>query len=134
MTLGRRITGRVARRSRTAAGKEQVIAQAELPPVVVATLIWREQLKDLAVITFVDNESAKHALISGYSPIRASLGILNVSAELDAGLALHQWVTRVPSASNPADAPSRLEFAHLRPDRRTRLAVAVQRELLRCLL
>ena len=91
-------------------GKKQVIGQAELAPVLVAKTLWAPDLLDVALLAFVDNEAAKLSLVSGVSPTPASEAILCASALCDAHLGTHQWVSRVPSASNPADAPSRLEF------------------------
>ena len=44
------------------AGKRQVIAQAEMFPVLAAKCTWRKQLSGRSIIWFLDNESARMAL------------------------------------------------------------------------
>ena len=73
-------------------------------------------MSDRYVLTFVDNESAKHALIVGISPVVSSAKLVSLSGELDAALEIRQWCARVPTASNIADAPSRLDFSELQRD------------------
>ncbi len=86
---------------------DQVIAQAELAPVLLAKLIWRDAFLDTAGIVFVDNSSALHSLVSGYSPTEESSNIIGAATLMDARLGFAQWLARVPSAANVADAPSR---------------------------
>jgi len=62
------------------------------------------------LIIFVDNDSAKEALVRGYSPSVASFNLLITNAEVDVETRCLAWYTRVPSKSNPADDPSRMEF------------------------
>ena len=44
------------------AGKRQVIAQAEMFPVLAAQCTWRKQLSGRSIIWFLDNESARMTL------------------------------------------------------------------------
>ena len=60
---------------------------------------------------YVDNTSAEAALIRGYSPSAASAPLVHWVADADVRLGARSWFDRVPSPSNPADAPSRLDFA-----------------------
>ena len=59
---------------------------------------------------FIDNDSARHALIKGYTPSGASARLVAAFWETEATLASYSWVDRVPSLSNIADGPSRLRF------------------------
>ena len=81
---------------------------------MIAKAVWRSELRGQALLTFVDNDSARHALVSGYSPVTSSCELLSASAQLDAELRLAQWVARVPTSSNIADAPSRLDVGEMR--------------------
>jgi len=90
--------------------KTQVIGQAELLPVLLAKTTWPDRFANRANITFIDNDSARFGLIRGYSPILDSSRIINESWLADARLGAASWFSRVPSASNIADAPSRLDF------------------------
>ena len=65
------------------------------------------------VIFFVDNNSARDGLIRGYSPVLESCRLIGASSLMDAALCLTPWYERVPSASNVADDPSRLDYAAL---------------------
>ena len=61
----------------------------------------------------IDNDSARDALIEGYSPSLSSCRIIAESSAADALLGLASWYERVPSYCNIADAPSRGEFRAL---------------------
>ena len=90
-------------------GLRQVIGQCEIYPVLVAKLTWAKILSGKKAIFFVDNDSAKEALVRNYSPSLPSFELLLANASIDLELELLTWYTRVPSLSNPADAPSRLK-------------------------
>ena len=81
--------------------QRQVVGQAELLPVLIAKMAWREDLVGRPVLTFIDNDSARHSLIAGYSPSIASFCIIAGSSAMDRGLMIYQWIARVPSESNP---------------------------------
>ena len=91
-------------------GKVQVIGQAELLP----TIMVRRSLSGLCahrrVIFFVDNDSARHALIKGYSPSKSSNDIVKLMVLAERTEQMWTWYARVPTHSNPADDPSRLSF------------------------
>jgi hypothetical protein len=93
--------------------KTQVIGQAELFPVWLAKLMWPERFAGRYNITFIDNDSARYGLIRGYSPVMASARLINESWLEDARLSATSWFARVPTASNIADSPSRLDFSEL---------------------
>jgi len=91
---------------RSSAVQEQVIGQAELAPVLVARLTWAERLRNRKVLYFVDNESARLALVRAYSPVLASLEFVLRCHNFDA-----EWDARAPSPSNIGDAPSRMKVS-----------------------
>ena len=86
----------------------QVIGQAELLPIFAAKQKWAAALSRRRAIYFVEKGSARHACIRLYSPIEASSNIFWAIAEQDLQAQASSWYARVPSASNPADDPSRL--------------------------
>jgi len=49
-------------------GREQVIGQTEVAPLVLAGRVWKRRIEDRQVIAVVDNDSARDAAIRGYSP------------------------------------------------------------------
>ena len=56
--------------------QKQVIGQAELFPVWIAKLTWKNYLKDRRAIFFIDNDAARIGLIKAYSPVLPSLEII----------------------------------------------------------
>jgi len=85
----------------------QVIGQAELLPIAVARCLFRSRLMRRSLIAFIDNESARCGLIRAFSPVEHSLRIISTVTSLDIQDGVLTWYERVPTASNPADAPSR---------------------------
>ena len=94
-------------------GDSQVIGQAELLPVLISVHTWAEQLRGLPCIIFIDNDSARHGLVSGYSPLLKSAALIAAVLVQLARVGAFPWFARVPSCSNIADAPSRLDFGPL---------------------
>ena len=92
------------------------IFQLELLPVLVGRRLWSERFRDRAFLCFCDNEAAKSALVAGYSPDPIAVQILAMIADLDVVDGALGWFDRVPTASNPADAPSRLLVPDSLPD------------------
>ena len=91
--------------------KRQVIGQAELLPVLLALQVWRPWCQGRRILLFVDNEAARFGPIKGASDSRHSRNLLRHIATARMGMDAVLWVARVPSTSNPADGPSRLDFA-----------------------
>ena len=91
-------------------GKRQVISQTELFPVLVAKETWHSTLAGRSVLWFLDNESAKMAIIRNFSAVIDNFVLLQTNAQLDVQSQMRNWYSRVPSKSNPSDAASRLEF------------------------
>ena len=95
------------------ADKEQLVTEAELLPVLISLRCWRDYLAYSKCLIFVDSEPAKHCLIRGTSNVSTCADIVKlIYHEVDL-LKMFPWFSRVPSKSNPADAPSRLDFAYV---------------------
>ena len=92
-------------------GKKQVIAQAEVFPVLISKETWKEMLFGRSVLWFLDNDSARLALVRCFSPVLDNFCLLQLNARLDLKIHARHWYSRVPSKSNPADDASRLEFS-----------------------
>jgi hypothetical protein len=92
-------------------GKRQPIGQVELYPVLLAFKAFQEELRGRLVLIFIDNEAARAGLVAGSSSVAASGEIIGHVLRLEQDLAIRAWYTRVPSASNCADPPSRDQFA-----------------------
>ena len=88
------------------AGKKHLIGPVELYAVVCARRVWSRFLNRERVLLFVDHSGVHAACVSGTSkdPIWRSLLVELECADADAMMG---WIARVPSPSNPADAPSK---------------------------
>ena len=107
--FGSQVPYSVVRRWR-AGDKRQVIGQAEIAPVALASRIWAERLRGRFCICWIDQDAARQAIIKGYSPVKESVGMVEeISLKLTTLGAL-VWYARVPSSCNPADYPSRLQW------------------------
>lgn len=90
--------------------KSQLVTEAELLPTLLCLRLWSQQLRECKILFFIDSEPAKHSLIRGMSNTVSCSNIVRAFyTELDL-LKSFVWFTRVPSISNPADAPSRLDI------------------------
>ena len=87
----------------------QVIGQAEFFPAAVARWTWEHRLKNRRAMYFIDNESARLALVKSCSPILPSLRLIMLCLEWDRLNGGTPWYARVPTYSNIADSPSRFE-------------------------
>lgn len=91
----------------------QIIFEAEVLAAVVATVLWKSVLKDVRTLLFVDNEGAKFALLKGYNDNSVVDRLAEVFVECESETHIYLWISRVPSASNVADEPSRGIVSHL---------------------
>ena len=87
--------------------REQVIEQAELAPCVAALTTWPVEFANRHVLVFVDNNGARAGIVKGICRARESAELVEGFWRRAAALGAFVWVERVPSRSNPADAPSR---------------------------
>jgi hypothetical protein len=94
---------------KTSVDQTQVIGQAELCPLIVARYTWAEYLRGRRVIYFIDNDSARLACVKSYSPVLSSLNLIMQGLAWDSIFESSAWYGRVPTASNPADDPSRMD-------------------------
>ena len=90
---------------KTREDQTQVIGQAEVFPVLVSRLTWHKRIAGRRAIYFVDNESARLALINMYSPVLPMLEMLMQITAWDCKEQSHPWYSRVPTYSNIADDP-----------------------------
>ena len=86
---------------------EQLIGQVELYPIIALRIKYVSLFAQRRVLYFIDNDSARDALIKGSSKSIASFALLTLFFEQEELSYSYPWFCRVPSSSNPADAPSR---------------------------
>ena len=89
------------------------IYELELLPVTVAFSLWAKRLHHKQLMCYLDNDAARAALIKGKGSTDLSDIIVHQAMVYETEHALLSWYARVPTASNPADDPSRLNFEHL---------------------
>ena len=85
----------------------KVIAALELLAAVLALETLKDVLSGSRVFLFIDNEAARANLISMSSPVAEHAKLLRRAWKIIREKSLFLWISRVPSASNIADEPSR---------------------------
>ena len=92
-------------------GKKQLVGQAEMLPVLVSKIHWKNLLQRRRVLWFMDTGSARAAYGSRASHVDDSFNMLCVSGKVDNMLHAYHWCTRVPSCANVSDPASHLDFS-----------------------
>ena len=88
---------------------ENPIYELELAPVLIAIEVWGNLFKDSQVVVYLDNDAARAGLIKMRGATDIGDIIIHEAAVLEAKLAFRPWFGRVPTASNIADGPNRLD-------------------------
>lgn len=108
----------------TDSGKRQVVGQAEVLPVLLARTTWKARLEERTILLFIDNASARFAVMKGYSPVLDTAEMLYHIWRHEVEDASTTWCARVPSPSNLADGTSKMQdFLLLRLGARRIVAV-----------
>ena len=87
----------------------QLICEIELFAIVAIRSFLMNKLAGRKCIFWTDNDSARAAMIKGYSSSLAMHVLVRRLASIEAGGSCIRWVERVPSFSNISDWPSRGE-------------------------
>jgi hypothetical protein len=90
--------------------KQQVIAEAEMLPIIIARTFLESSADFKLCLHFVDNDGDIDCLIKGTSDSESLRDMTAIYVEQECDKRVASWITRVPSPSNLADAPSRMEF------------------------
>ena len=93
--------------------KKQVIFEAETLAAVMAFMLWSSKFASKRCHLFVDNEGTKFSLISGTSENVTVAELVEQFTAFELRQHCYFWVSRVPSYSNIADAPSRNDLSML---------------------
>ena len=65
------------------------------------------------MVHFLDNESARYALLKGFGETVSAQAMISAITRLELERQTKSWYSRVPSFSNLADDPSRNDFEWL---------------------
>ena len=93
---------------RLLAGSENPMYELELFPVLLALRKWQSLLQGAQIVSFVDNDAAKYALVKACSTTQVGAEIIDDIRMIELRCQMRIWYARVPTHSNPADGPSRL--------------------------
>eukprot|EP00435_Cladocopium_sp_Y103_P074784 s23_g51.t1 len=93
-----------------AGGRKNLVFEAEILPYALALECWAELMRDRHVIIFIDNDGARHGWISAMADSKHARLILHKGTLSESLLSVTPFFSRVPTASNLADGPSRLSF------------------------
>ena len=84
------------------------IHELEILPV-----LWGSRYRGANIVHFIDNESARMAFIKGRGETPWAKTLVQSFVLREEALEHKSWFARVPTHSNLADAPSRLDFCEL---------------------
>ena len=90
------------------------IHQLEILPVIMACIAFEESLRSQCVYFHVDNSAAQSALINAGSINHSSRSLVYLFLDIEQRLQFIPWISRVNSASNIADGPSRNSLDEVR--------------------
>ena len=93
---------------------ENPIYYLEVLPLLVAVVTWSKFSEGSQLVMYLDNEGARHSMIRCFAELSYVDKAIQRLLELESQLQLRVWFGRVPTASNIADAPSRMQFEPLK--------------------
>ena len=85
------------------------IYELEVLPVLVSVWLWKGRINLAQVCWYLDNEASRSAFIKGQGATPLAACMVDAFTAEEMKLQLKSWFARVPSLSNLADSPSRLE-------------------------
>ena len=85
----------------------------ELLGALVSILLWAKLFPHRYVVSYIDNEASRAALIKVWSQVDDANRIIKLYVDEEVTCFWKPWFGRVPTHSNPADAPSRLHISEL---------------------
>ena len=89
------------------------IFELELAPLFLSLHFWGERMRGGQFVCYLDNDGARRSMIRSYSEIPFALRVIEAFLELESLYQLKVWFGRVPTSSDVADGPSRLDFAEV---------------------
>ena len=93
--------------------RKTIICECEFFAVLCSMLIWKRDLHQCNVVIHTDNDGVRDSFITCHTASRNSLPILDAILAAENDTECNSWITRVPTESNIADDPSRLQVDNL---------------------
>ena len=93
--------------------RKTIIYECEFFSVLCAMIDWKDFLHQCNVVIHTDNDAVRDAFIACHTSSTNSLPILDAILKAENDAECNSWITRVPTESNIADDPSRLQVDHL---------------------
>ena len=94
-------------------GRFHVIGLVELYAAITGMNTWRTKFCNERVLLFTDSWPAYDAMVKGTASVKEWRNLLLDLEKIDDKFPSFLWVARVPSASNPADPPSRRNISNI---------------------
>ena len=94
-------------------GRVHVIGLVELYAAITGLNTWRNMLCNERVLLFTDSWPAFDAIVKGTASVKEWRNLLLDLEKIDDEFPTFLWAARVPSASNPADPPSRRNISDI---------------------
>ena len=95
----------------SANGRQQLVFEAEVLPYAIGLCLWEEELSGRLGLVFFDNEGSRHCWIAGTADSVHARRIIHGGTLHEAKIFFTPFFCRVPTHSNIADGPSRLDFS-----------------------
>ena len=94
-------------------GRKTIIFECEFWAILCAMYIWKRFLSGCNVVVYTDNDGVRDSLIACHCSSENAMPILDACIRMESSLGWNVWYNRVPTESNVADDPSRLETSEL---------------------
>ena len=94
--------------------RKTVIFELELFGILCAVIGWKQFITNCAVVVYTDNDAVRDCLIACNTSSSNAKPILDLYLKVEFQSSFNAWMTRVPTDSNIADAPSRGDFKSFR--------------------
>ena len=94
-------------------GRKTIIFECEFFAVLCALRVWKNSIQQSNVVIHTDNDAVRDCFISCHTTSENAIPILDACLNIECELECNTWITRVPTESNIADDPSRLEVQKL---------------------
>ena len=92
---------------------ENPIYYLEVLPLLVSVATWANYLEGSQLVMYLDNEAARHSMIRCHAEAAYVDRTIQKFIRVETELQLRVWFGRVPTSSNIADPPSRMQFESL---------------------